>query len=273
MDAGTLGYGWTHAYEWSLSVSSGSDRVVVRSAGEGIDNLLAVKVGGNVYYPLSDIHGTVWGYVDSQNSVVARWTYDAWGNVLSEFCIIPALASVRYRFQGRERSAATGLINFRMRWYDSETGRWLSKDPIGLGGGLNLYAFCEDDPVNGQDSLGTDRYITQFWKGGIHVGVAVDTWEKRNGKWRKTGTRTFNYGATGDIISLNTVRSLFMNGEAEIKESNGNTLRSPRRISSCPEQDIEMIDKIRSEMGWPSFYNVFFHNCKTWSSEVIRYGM
>ena len=52
MDAGTLGYGWTHGYEWRLSVSNGSDRVVVRSAGEGIDNLLAVKVGGATCRPL-----------------------------------------------------------------------------------------------------------------------------------------------------------------------------------------------------------------------------
>ena len=67
---------------------------------------------------------------------------------------VPALARLRYRFQGREWSAATGLVNFRMRWYDSETGRWLSKDPIGLGGGLNLYAFCGSDPVNDIDLYG-----------------------------------------------------------------------------------------------------------------------
>ena len=102
---------------------------------------------GQTYYPLTDIQGTVWGYADSANNVVARWTYDAWGNVLSEVCTVPALATLRYRFQGREWSAATGLINFRMRWYDPDTGRWLSKDPIGLGGGLNLYAFCGNAPV------------------------------------------------------------------------------------------------------------------------------
>ena len=62
----------------------------------------------------------------------------------------------RYRFQGREWSAATGLTNFRARWYDSVTGRWLSKDPIGLSGGLNLYAFCGDDPVNSLDPFGHD---------------------------------------------------------------------------------------------------------------------
>jgi len=122
--------------------------------GEGIDKLLAVKIGGNVYYPLTDIQGTVWGYVDSQNNVVARWTYDAWGNVLSEEVAIPVLATLRYRFQGREWSAATGLINFRMRWYDAETGRWLSKDPIGLSGGMNLYVLSDGSPLNSTDPIG-----------------------------------------------------------------------------------------------------------------------
>lgn len=116
----------------------------------------------HTYYPLTDIQGTVWGYADSANNVVARWTYDAWGSVLSEVCTVPALATIRYRFQGREWSAATGLINFRMRWYDSETGRWLSKDPIGLGGGLNLYAFCSGNPTCFTDYHGMCQSTPDF---------------------------------------------------------------------------------------------------------------
>lgn len=117
---------------------------------------------GQTYYPLTDIQGTVWGYVDSDNSVVARWTYDAWGNVLDESVSVPALATLRYRFQGREWSAATGLVNFRMRWYDSDTGRWLSKDPIGLGGGLNLYAFCSENPICYLDHYGMCQSTPDF---------------------------------------------------------------------------------------------------------------
>ena len=71
-------------------------------------------------------------------SVVARFEYDAWGNILSATSSVPALARNRYRFQCREWSAATGLVNFRARWYDAVTGRWLSKDPIGLSGGLTI---------------------------------------------------------------------------------------------------------------------------------------
>ncbi len=147
-----------HVYDvnWQCVADLDGNGNVVASYvwGAGIDRLLAVKVEGASYYPLTDIQGTVWGYVDSQNSIVAQWRYDAWGNAVGGNVSVPALARLRYRFQGREWSAATGLVNFRMRWYDSETGRWLSKDPIGLGGGLNLYAFCGSDPVNDIDLYG-----------------------------------------------------------------------------------------------------------------------
>ena len=146
-----------HVYDdnWQVVADIDANGNVIASYiwGDGIDNLLAVKVGGASYYPLTDIRGTVWGYIDSQNNVVARWQYDAWGNVVDESVSVPALASLRYRFQCREWSAATGLVHFRMRWYDPENGRWLSKDPIGLCGGSNLYVVCKNDLI-----ANTDRY-------------------------------------------------------------------------------------------------------------------
>ncbi|MBQ7590641.1 MAG: RHS repeat-associated core domain-containing protein [Verrucomicrobia bacterium] len=60
----------------------------------------------------------------------------------------------RFLFQGREYDYDTALYYFRNRWYEPETGRWLSPDPIGISGGLNLYAFCGNDPVNFVDPMG-----------------------------------------------------------------------------------------------------------------------
>ena len=124
--------------------------------GAGIDNLLAIHIGGATYYPLTDVQGTIWGYADANNAIVARFEYDAWGNILSATSSVSELVRNRYRFQCREWSAATGLVNFRARWYDAVTGRWLSKDPIGLNGGLNLYAFCGNDPINYCDFEGLE---------------------------------------------------------------------------------------------------------------------
>ena len=135
---------------------------VVRSYvwGPGIDNLLSVAVAdGNgqprVYYALTDHQNTVHGFVDATGALVAHFVYDAWGNVLESSVSVPALADNRYLFQGREYSWATGLYNFRARWYDSATGRWLSKDPIGINGGLNLYVFCGNSPSCLIDPKGT----------------------------------------------------------------------------------------------------------------------
>ena len=155
--------------------------------GNGIDKLLAVTVGGATYYPLTDVQGTVWGYADSSNNIVARWQYDAWGNVVDEEVSIPVLAKLRYRFQGREWSVATGLVNFRMRWYDSETGRWLSKDPIGISGGLNLYAFCGNDTINNVDSKGLFTISLGISGGAGFIfgfdisGGVVAGWSEKNG--------------------------------------------------------------------------------------------
>ena len=153
---GTTRHVYDNNWQCIADIDEQGNVVASYTWGEGIDNLLAVTIGNATYYALTDVQGTVCGYVDSQNNVVARWQYDAWGNVVDEYFAASAVAlsRIRYRFQGREWSAATGLINFRLRWYDAETGRWLSKDPIGISGGLNLYVFCEEDPVNHRDPDG-----------------------------------------------------------------------------------------------------------------------
>ena len=176
-----------HVYDdsWQVVADLDEDGNVVRSYvwGEGIDKLLAVKVGMRVYAALTDVQGTVWGYADESGNVVARWTYDAWGNVLTEAIADPAveLRAVRYRFQGREWSAATGLTNFRMRWYDAVTGRWLSKDPIGLSGGLNLYVFCRNDPICLQDPDGRIAWLIGAGIGGVVGGVVGGIISLNNG--------------------------------------------------------------------------------------------
>ena len=53
------------------------------------------------------------------------------------------------------------MVQFGARWYDPATGRWLSKDPILLEGGFNLYVFCGNDPVNKFDALRHSRAYNQ----------------------------------------------------------------------------------------------------------------
>jgi len=49
---------------------------------------------------------------------------------------------------------ASGLVYKRNRYYDPASGRFISQDPLGLGGGLNVYGFAGGDPVNQDDPCG-----------------------------------------------------------------------------------------------------------------------
>ena len=61
------------------------------------------------------------------------------------------------------------LTHFRA--YDPEMGRWLSADPLGEEGGLNLYGYVENDPVNSADELGLQRGPGRIIRGpGSRIG-------------------------------------------------------------------------------------------------------
>ena len=133
--------------------------------GPGIDNLLAftdyTEGETNTYYALTDHLGTVHALADETGEIVESYRFDAWGRVLgvhdSNGMPLPESAiGNHYLWQGRCYSWNTGLYCFRARWYDPITGRWLSKDPIGISGGLNQYVSFENNPVNFRDPWGLD---------------------------------------------------------------------------------------------------------------------
>jgi RHS repeat-associated protein len=114
--------------------------------------------------------------------VTESYQYDAWGRVttynLTGGVIAASALGNRYLFTGREYSYRTGLCHYRARSYDPVTGRFLSADPIGISGGVNLYAYCANNPVNFVDPDG----LAQDKIGGEVVTVHkndVDPWPSK----------------------------------------------------------------------------------------------
>jgi RHS repeat-associated protein len=65
-------------------------------------------------------------------------------------------AAKRYRYTEKERDEETGLYYHGARYYAPWLGRWVSCDPIGVKGGINLYEYCRNSPINFKDLSGNE---------------------------------------------------------------------------------------------------------------------
>jgi RHS repeat-associated protein len=86
----------------------------------------------------------------SSGSIAERIDYDEFGNVTQDTS--PGLTP--FGFAGGLYDKDTGLVRFGARDYDASVGRWTTKDPIRFAGGVNLYGYVVNDPVNEVDSAG-----------------------------------------------------------------------------------------------------------------------
>ena len=145
----------THkTYTWGLDLSG-----QLQSAG-GVGGLLAVSDLGSqtsgLWYPTYDANGNVSEYIDTSGSTVAHYEYSPFGRLTAAEG--PMAADFNHRFSTKYQSNETGLYYYGFRYYSAELGRWLSRDPIGEHGGINLYNFLETAPVNGNDLLGLMKW-------------------------------------------------------------------------------------------------------------------
>jgi RHS repeat-associated protein len=90
--------------------------------------------------------------VDPQQIVIARYSYDPYGNNLSKSG--PLADANTYRFSSQEYHQPSGLSLYLYRAYDPNLQRWLNRDPIGELGGLNVYRFVRNNSVNYTDATG-----------------------------------------------------------------------------------------------------------------------
>lgn len=163
--------------------------------GPGIDNhLRQTSATSGVSYYLTDHLGSTAALTDASGSIVEERKYDSFGRDLSSAeseiggeargpagLSTGTTSRTRYGYTGRERDADTGLMYYRARWYDAELGRFISEDPIGLGGGINQFAYVSNNPPNRTDPSGlydidVHYYLTYYLA--LATGCFGD-WEAR----------------------------------------------------------------------------------------------
>ncbi len=125
----------------------------------------SISYNGVRYAFRKDLQGDVIAILDTDGEVVARYTYDAWGKVLSvtdangnintSSTFIGNVNPIRYR--GYNYDTETGWYYLGTRYYDPQVKRFLNSDMIAgeIGSlGYNLFSYCKNDPVNRIDSEG-----------------------------------------------------------------------------------------------------------------------
>jgi len=118
--------------------------------GLGIDDAVAqinVAASNARLGFIPDIQGSVLATLDAGSGALTKAGYLSFGESAS--------TAGTYRYTGRRIDAETnGLYYYRARMYAPALGRFLQPDPIGYAGGVNLYAYVLNDPLNLVDAMG-----------------------------------------------------------------------------------------------------------------------
>ena len=99
---------------------------------------------------LQDALGSTIATVNSSGALQTQYTYEPFGAMTSS----GAASDNSYQFTSRENDGVGGLMFYRARYYAPGLGRFVSQDPIGFRGGINLYAYVGNNPISYRDPSG-----------------------------------------------------------------------------------------------------------------------
>ncbi|EPZ50892.1 RHS repeat-associated core domain protein [Bacteriovorax sp. BAL6_X] len=155
-DDGVLGI-FTHS---NLRID---DVLAVDVTSHGVDTKIAKNVGS--YFYIKDHLGSIVDIVDKDSNVIQRFKYSAFGEILSvrdgsgNSLNENSIRNMFFTFTGREFDQETGLYNFRARYYDPASSRFMQKDPdsgkIEIPSTVvNKYIYAINDPFSFIDPTG-----------------------------------------------------------------------------------------------------------------------
>jgi RHS repeat-associated protein len=137
----------------------------------GIGGMLAFSQPSTVtpqhYYYHADGNGNITALLNAAQIVVAKYFYDPFGKTLALSGPIAALN--HYQFSSKETDLNSDLIYYLYRFYDPNLQVWVTRDPQGEEGGINLYSYVGNFPSDSVDTDGRGAWGTAI--GGTVGGI------------------------------------------------------------------------------------------------------
>ena len=140
--------------------------------------IIGFNLDGDKYYFIKNLFGDILKVVDENYNIYAEYQYDIWGNcnIISNINNIANINPIRYR--GYYYDNETNLYYLNSRYYDSFTHRFISIDSIEYMdfdtlGGLNLWTYCNNNPIMYVDPDGESPAWWQWLLSGIELVVGT----------------------------------------------------------------------------------------------------
>ncbi|HAY73476.1 MAG TPA: hypothetical protein DCY31_06470 [Ruminococcaceae bacterium] len=175
-----LVYTFTYIWDGDVLLAGRMERpgdnesITIRYLYDDSGELYGMDYNGNGYFAfIKNLQGDIVSIVplDPESNVEINMEYDAWGKPIFEESSLGAafvkamiMAAVNVGYRGYFYDFETGLYYLRSRYYDPETGRFINADDTDYLGyddtplSINLFSYCENNPVNCIDLWGTYNY-------------------------------------------------------------------------------------------------------------------
>jgi RHS repeat-associated protein len=174
----------------------------VHGADAGADDPLVWYGGGTTHWLHSDHQGSITGFANTSGNLSAINAYDEYG--------IPRAGNVgRFQYTGQAWIPELGMYHYKARIYSPTLGRFLQTDRIGYEGGVNLYGFVGNDPVNMTDPTG-EVPVCDFTPGGCGMRPLTPEEERR----RDEAYSSVGWFALGFLPGVGGARLLIWGGRA-----------------------------------------------------------
>jgi RHS repeat-associated protein len=205
---------------------------------------------------LRDALGSTLALTNSSGSTLAQYAYEPFGNTF----VTSGTSANPYEYTGRENDG-TGVYFYRARYYNPQFQRFVSQDPIGFGGGLNVYRYAADSPISFIDPFGLNVTVTVY--PGLsgnpfgHAGISVN------------GAPPVGFNPICDVCAL---LPIFSTPGQVLPIDPSRAASQTINIPTSPAQDEAIQKYINNRTANPGNYNVVGRNCAQFVGSALGAG-